>query len=57
MKKESRFINVKCKDCENEQVIFNKVSNDVECRICGRTLAKPTGGLAELKSKVVEEVD
>ncbi|OUJ18748.1 Ribosomal protein S27E [Methanonatronarchaeum thermophilum] len=57
MKKRSRFIEVKCKDCENQQVIFNKVSNDVECRICGRTLAKPTGGLAELKSKVVDEVD
>ncbi|WGI17106.1 30S ribosomal protein S27e [Methanonatronarchaeum sp. AMET-Sl] len=57
MKTRSKFIKVKCKDCENQQVIFNKVSNDVECRICGRTLAIPTGGLAELKSKVVEEVD
>ncbi|PTD94004.1 30S ribosomal protein S27e [archaeon SCG-AAA382B04] len=57
MKKESKFIKVKCEDCENEQVIFSKVSNNVECNICGRTLAVPTGGIADIKTKVVKRVD
>ncbi len=57
MKEESKFLKIRCEDCENEQVIFSKVSNIVECNICGRTLAEPTGGKAEIKSKVVKRVD
>ncbi len=57
MKNESKYIKVRCEDCENEQITFSKVSTDVECDICGRTLAEPTGGIANIRGKVVEEVD
>jgi small subunit ribosomal protein S27e len=52
----SKFVKVKCKDCENEQVVFNKVAMEVPCQVCGSILAKPTGGLAELTGEVVAEM-
>ncbi len=45
-----KFIKVKCDDCENEQVIFEKASSVIVCLVCGRTLAEPTGGKAKIKT-------
>jgi len=56
-KAESKFIKVRCKDCENEQVLFNKASSDVSCHICGSTLAKPSGGKAEIKGEILEVIE
>jgi small subunit ribosomal protein S27e len=50
----SRFIKVRCKDCENEQVLFNKASNAVSCHICGSKLAVPRGGKADIKGEILE---
>ncbi|HDM66891.1 MAG TPA: 30S ribosomal protein S27e [Thermoplasmatales archaeon] len=50
----SRFIRVRCRDCENEQVIFDKASTPVSCHICGSTLAIPRGGKAEIKGEILE---
>ena len=30
----STFLRVKCPDCENEQVVFEKASTVVECNVC-----------------------
>jgi small subunit ribosomal protein S27e len=49
----SKFIKVKCAQCKNEQVIFNKPSTEVKCLVCGKTLAEPKGGLAKLVAKVI----
>lgn len=57
MKEESKFLKVRCQDCENEQILFSKASTPIECNICGRTLAEPTGGKSEIKTKVVSRVD
>lgn len=54
MRMESKFIRVKCNDCENEQVVFNKASSIVKCLICGRTLAEPKGGKAKIKTQTLE---
>ena len=51
------FLKVECPDCENEQVVFEKVANEVACAVCGHTLARPTGGIAELEGDVVEVVE
>ncbi|MFC7177262.1 30S ribosomal protein S27e [Halosegnis marinus] len=51
------FFRVACPDCENEQVVFEKVSSEVACAVCGHTLAHPTGGIAELEGEVVEVVE
>jgi len=56
-KPESRFIKVRCKDCENEQVIFNKASTEVSCHICGSKLALPRGGKAEIKGEVLDVLE
>lgn len=34
----SKFINVKCQDCGNEQITFNKPATHVKCNVCGATL-------------------
>ncbi|WP_435335469.1 30S ribosomal protein S27e [Haloarchaeobius sp. TZWWS8] len=51
------FIKVKCTDCENEQVVFEKASTEVNCAVCGTTLATPTGGKADIPHDVVETVE
>ena len=56
-KSKNPFLRVKCSDCENEQIIFSCASNTVECEVCGRTLAEPTGGKAIIKSEILETLD
>jgi small subunit ribosomal protein S27e len=53
----SKFIKVKCNDCENEQIIFERASIVVKCLVCGRTLAEPTGGKAQVKTQVLETLE
>jgi len=56
-KTKSKFIKVRCTDCENEQVIFDKASTPVSCHICGAKLALPGGGKAIIKGKVLETIE
>ena len=53
----SKFIKVRCKDCENEQVLFDKASTVVSCHICGSKLAMPGGGKAKIKGEVLEVIE
>lgn len=53
----SKFIKVRCKDCENEQVLFNKASTEVSCHICGGTLAVPSGGKAKIRGEILEYIE
>ena len=50
----SKFIRVRCPKCKNEQIIFGKVSTLVECLVCNKPLAEPTGGKSKIKSKILE---
>lgn len=50
----SRFLKVRCRDCGNEQVVFDRAASVVICLVCGATLAEPTGGKAEIKAEVLE---
>jgi small subunit ribosomal protein S27e len=50
------FTRVECPDCGNEQTLFSKASTTVSCAVCGSTLARPTGGLAEIEGEVVGTV-
>jgi len=52
-----RFLKVKCKDCNNEQIIFEKASTPVVCQVCGGILAEPTGGRARIKAELLEELE
>ncbi|GGL61561.1 30S ribosomal protein S27e [Halocalculus aciditolerans] len=51
------FYKVECPDCENEQVVFGKASTEVACAVCGTTLARPTGGNADIEGDVLETVE
>jgi small subunit ribosomal protein S27e len=53
----SKFIKVKCNDCQNEQIIFGSATTRVDCAVCGRTLAEPRGGKAEIKSTILEVLE
>jgi small subunit ribosomal protein S27e len=53
----SKFIKVKCNDCQNEQIIFSNATTRVDCTVCGRTIAEPRGGKAVIKTEIVEVMD
>ncbi len=50
----SKFLEVVCPKCKNEQIIFNKASKPVTCLVCGNVLAEPTGGMSVIKAKIVK---
>lgn len=52
----SKFINIKCQDCGNEQTAFDKPATQVKCHVCGATLIKPTGGKGEVRGELLGEV-
>ncbi len=49
----SQFLRVKCEDCGNEQIGFDRAASVVLCQVCGTTLAKPTGGKAAIRGEVL----
>ncbi len=49
----SKFIKVACEKCKNEQVMFERPSNVVKCLVCDEILAQPTGGKANIKTKII----
>lgn len=57
MKPKSKFMKVRCKDCENEQVIFDRASTPISCHICGSKLAIPKGGKADIKAEILEIIE
>lgn len=50
----SKFVKVQCDKCKNEQIIFNKASMIVKCLVCENILAEPTGGIANIKAKILK---
>lgn len=50
------FVKVKCRDCGNEQVVFEKPAEDIECVVCDDVLAYSRGGTAEFQAKVLDTV-
>ena len=53
----SKFVKVKCGQCKNEQVIFNKAATEVKCLVCDEVLAAPTGGKTEIKAKIIGVIE
>lgn len=53
----SKFIKIRCPKCKNEQVIFGKAATNVECLVCGVTLAEAKGGKSKIKSRILEVLD
>ncbi|MBR9680031.1 MAG: 30S ribosomal protein S27e [Candidatus Altiarchaeota archaeon] len=53
----SKFLRVKCPQCKNEQIVFNKAATEVKCLVCGKKLVKPTGGKAKIDTKSIEPLE
>ena len=53
----AKFVDVKCPDCSNKQIVFTKAATKVPCQACGSTLATPTGGKSSIKGEIVEVVE
>ena len=56
-KQRTRFLRVRCSDCENEQLVYSHVSSVVRCKVCSKTLAVPRGGKAEIKVTILEVME
>jgi small subunit ribosomal protein S27e len=53
----SKFIKIRCPKCKNEQVIFGKSGTHVNCLVCGKTVAEPSGGKAKIKARILEVLE
>jgi len=51
----SSFLQVKCPECGNEQLVFSCASIKVNCSVCNSVLAEPTGGKAKINGEVTGE--
>lgn len=49
----SRFLRVRCRTCESEQIIFSHTTHVIACRTCDEPLAEPTGGKAKINGPVI----
>jgi small subunit ribosomal protein S27e len=49
----SRFLRIRCKACESEQIVFSHTTHAINCRTCGETLAQPTGGKARINGIIL----
>lgn len=54
---ESHFLQIRCPDCGNEQIVFDHASTIVTCLVCGATIVHPKGGKAEIKGEIVKVVE
>ena len=52
----SKFIQVKCK-CGSDQIIFGSAASVVKCINCDAILARPTGGKADIKTKITKVLE
>lgn len=52
----TKFLKVKCKDCENEQIVFSKAATKISCNVCNAAMVEPQGGHALVLGEVVQEL-
>ena len=53
----SKFNKIRCPKCKNEQIIFGKATTIINCLVCGKVLAEPTGGKTQVKSRILEVLE
>lgn len=53
----SKFIKIRCPKCKNEQIIFGRSSTLINCLVCGKVLAEPTGGKSRVKARILEVLE
>ena len=53
-KPRSVFVRLKCSNCGNEQIIFERSSSNVKCTVCEEILVEPSGGKAKIKGEKIQ---
>ncbi len=53
----SKFIKIRCPKCKNEQIMFGKAASPVNCLVCQKLLAEPTGGKSRVKARILEVLE
>ena len=53
----SKFVKVRCPKCKNEQIIFGKVAENVQCLVCSKELAESSGGKSKIKARILEVLE
>ncbi|RJQ16833.1 30S ribosomal protein S27e [Candidatus Woesearchaeota archaeon] len=53
----SKFIKLRCPKCKNEQIAFGKSASSINCLVCNKVLAEPTGGKARIKARILEVLE
>ena len=56
-KPSSKFHNVSCNECGEEQVIYSHASTMVTCNSCGNTIAEATGSKAQINGKILSDAE
>tara|TARA_Y100000034_G_C6713629_1_gene315340 strand:- start:21 stop:191 length:171 start_codon:yes stop_codon:yes gene_type:complete len=51
---ESKFVKIRCPKCKNEQIMYGKNTQKLNCLVCDKLLAEPTGGKSKIKARVLE---
>jgi|YelNatPaOPRAMG01_1025707.scaffolds.fasta_scaffold497211_2 small subunit ribosomal protein S27e len=54
LKPRSSFLKIRCNQCSNEQIVFEKPASNIKCRVCGKLLVKSTGGKGEFLAEILE---
>lgn len=49
----SKFLSIECNECHDKSIVFGNASSKVVCK-CGKSLLTPTGGKANINSKILE---
>ena len=48
----SKFQKVKCKECDEENIIYSHATTHVTCKSCGNVVAEPSGAVATLHGEI-----
>ncbi|MBW3019744.1 30S ribosomal protein S27e [Candidatus Woesearchaeota archaeon] len=56
-KHNSKFMKIRCTECNNEQVMFEKSSSNINCLVCNKPLATSKGGKSEITGRVLEVLE
>lgn len=53
----SHFVRIKCQDCGNESIAFDRPATVINCAVCGATLVRPAGGKGAVRGIVLGAVE
>ena len=56
-KPRSNFVSVQCNECGEKTVVFTYTTTDIDCKACGRPLARKTGGKASINGEILKILD